>query len=58
MLSPGSFGHGGKYGTQGWVDPERGIIFVLLIQREEFGNSDGAEIRAEFQRLAVESTEN
>ena len=55
MLSPGTFGHGGAYGTQGWVDPHRQAIFVLLIQRTEFGNSDGSEVRGEFQRLAVEA---
>jgi CubicO group peptidase (beta-lactamase class C family) len=55
MLSPGTFGHGGAYGTQGWVDPQRQAIFVLLIQRTEFGNSDGSEVRGEFQRLAVEA---
>jgi CubicO group peptidase (beta-lactamase class C family) len=55
MLSPGTFGHGGLYGTQGWVDPQRQAVFVLLIQRAEFGNSDGSEVRGEFQRLAVEA---
>ncbi|MCH5376509.1 MAG: beta-lactamase family protein, partial [Planctomycetes bacterium] len=40
MLSPGTFGHGGAFGTQGWVDPERRMIFVLMIQRTGFGNSD------------------
>jgi CubicO group peptidase (beta-lactamase class C family) len=55
MLSPGTFGHGGAFGTQGWVDPARQMIFVLMIQRTGFGNSDGADIRGEFQRLAVEA---
>jgi CubicO group peptidase (beta-lactamase class C family) len=55
MLSPGTFGHGGAFGTQGWVDPQRKLVFVLMIQRTAFGNSDGATIRGEFQRLAVEA---
>jgi CubicO group peptidase (beta-lactamase class C family) len=54
MLSPGTFGHGGAYGTQGWVDPERKTIFVLMIQRSNLPNSDASDIRKEFQRLAVE----
>jgi hypothetical protein len=29
------------------------MIFVLMIQRTGFGNSDGAEIRRVFQQLAV-----
>jgi CubicO group peptidase (beta-lactamase class C family) len=56
MLSSGSYGHGGAFGTQGWIDPQRGMIFVLLVQRMNFGNSDGSEIRADFQRLAVAAT--
>ncbi|MSR56338.1 MAG: class A beta-lactamase-related serine hydrolase [Planctomycetaceae bacterium] len=53
MLSGGSYGHGGAFGTQGWIDPQREMIFVLLIQRQNFGNGDGSDVRAEFQRLAV-----
>lgn len=55
MLSPGTFGHGGAFGTQGWVDPQRKMIFVLMIQRTGFGNSDGADIRGTFQQLAVDA---
>jgi CubicO group peptidase (beta-lactamase class C family) len=55
MLSPGTFGHGGAFGTQGWVDPKRRMIFVLMIQRTGFGNSDASEIRRTFQQLAVQA---
>ncbi len=55
MLSPGAFGHGGAFGTQGWIDPQREMIFVLLVARQNFGNGDGSDLRAEFQRLAVEA---
>ena len=58
MLSPGSFGHGGAFGTQGWVDPQKQMIFVLLIQRTGFGNSDGSAIREAFQQLAVDAIKN
>jgi CubicO group peptidase (beta-lactamase class C family) len=57
-LSPGTFGHGGAFGTQGWVDPKRRMVFVLMIQRTAFGNSDASEIRGELQRLAVEAIGN
>ena len=53
LLSPGTFGHGGAYGTQGWVDPERELILVLMIQRPDLGNSDGSEVREAFQAAAV-----
>jgi len=57
MLSPGTFGHGGAFGTQGWVDPQRCMIFVLMIQRTGFGNSDASDLRGDFQRLAVQAIE-
>jgi len=53
MLSPGTYGHGGAFGTQGWVDPHRQMIFVLMIQRTGFGNSDASDIRKGFQEIAV-----
>jgi CubicO group peptidase (beta-lactamase class C family) len=55
ILSPGTYGHGGAFGTQGWIDPQREMILVLLVARQDFGNGDGSDIRAEFQRLAVEA---
>lgn len=55
MLSRGSYGHGGAFGTQGWLDPAKKMAFVLLIQRSGFGNGDGADIRRDFQATAVEA---
>ena len=55
-LSPGSFGHGGLFGTQVWIDPVKGRIYLLLIQRANFenqGGSDGSEIRSTFQNAAA-----
>ena len=46
MLSPGTYGHGGAFGTQGWVDPRRQMIFVLMIQRLGLPNSDASPMRA------------
>lgn len=31
----GSYGHGGAFGTQGWIDPAGGVISILLIQRAD-----------------------
>jgi CubicO group peptidase (beta-lactamase class C family) len=53
MLSSGTFGHGGAFGTQGWVDPQRELILVLLVQRTNLGNSDASQLRDAFQELAV-----
>ena len=55
MLSPGTFGHGGAYGTQGWIDPEKKMIFILMIQRAKLPNADASEIRRVFQEAAVNS---
>ncbi|MBM4088833.1 MAG: beta-lactamase family protein, partial [Planctomycetes bacterium] len=55
MLTPGSCGHGGAFGTQGWIDVQRKMIFVLMIQRTDFGNSDGADIRRALQQIAVDA---
>jgi predicted amidohydrolase YtcJ/CubicO group peptidase (beta-lactamase class C family) len=54
MLSPDSYGHGGAFGTQGWVDPKRQMIFVLLMQRAKM-NSDASPMREAFQAAAVEA---
>jgi CubicO group peptidase (beta-lactamase class C family) len=54
-LAAGSYGHGGAFGTQGWIDPEKKMIFVLMIQRTGFGNSDGADIRGDLQNLGLKA---
>lgn len=51
-LSPGSFGHGGAYGTQAWIDPFAKRIYLLLVQRSNFPNSDASEVRKGFQEAA------
>ena len=55
MLSSGTFGHGGAFGTQGWVDPKTKTIYVLMIQRTKLPNSDASDIRKSFQQLAADS---
>ena len=55
MLSPGTFGHGGAWGTQAWIDPARGVAYVLMIQRSDIGNSDASDIRRAFQAAAAEA---
>ena len=53
MLSPGTFGHGGAYGTQAWIDPVKGRIYILLIQRGDLENSDASVYREKFQEEAA-----
>ncbi|MBI3877979.1 MAG: beta-lactamase family protein [Verrucomicrobia bacterium] len=58
MLAPGTFGHGGAYGTQSWADPKQDMIFVLMIQRQRLPNSDASEIRRAFQEAAASAVKN
>lgn len=53
MLAPGTFGHGGAYGTQSWGDPKSGVIYILMIQRAKMQNGDGSAIRQAFQETAA-----
>jgi CubicO group peptidase (beta-lactamase class C family) len=55
MLSPGTFGHGGAWGTQAWIDPVRGAAFILMVQRSNFPNSDASDVRRAFQQAAVDA---
>jgi CubicO group peptidase (beta-lactamase class C family) len=55
-LSPGTFGHGGRYGTQFWIDPKRDLFMVLLIQRLGLKpNADRTEMRSQLQSMAVKA---
>ena len=55
MLPPGTFGHGGAYATQSWVDPENNVICIMMIQRRGFGNGDNSPVRLAFQTAVYES---
>jgi CubicO group peptidase (beta-lactamase class C family) len=57
MLSAGTYGHMGIFGTNSWADPKRGIIYVFLMER---GNSDdytNSPMRVQFQTLAAKALE-
>jgi CubicO group peptidase (beta-lactamase class C family) len=53
MMSPGTFGHGGAFGTQGWIDPKQDLFVVLLIQRTGLPNADASPMRQALQELAA-----
>ena len=55
MLSKGTFGHGGEFGTQGWIDPQQELFVILLIKRTGLPNADSSDLRKELQRLAVDA---
>ena len=47
--------HDGAWGTQAWIDPVKGAAFILMVQRSNFPNSDGSDVRAAFQNAAVQA---
>jgi CubicO group peptidase (beta-lactamase class C family) len=32
LHSPGTYGHGGAFGTEGWIDPKNDLIRIVLVQ--------------------------
>ena len=52
-LMPGSFGHGGSFGTQAWADPKNDVFYLLMIQREGVEGADLTDVRRAFQRLGA-----
>jgi len=57
-LSPGTFGHGGAFGTQAWIDPVKGRCYVLMVQRANFPNADASDLRRVFQQYASQALES
>ncbi len=45
-FSDSSFGHGGAFGTHGWIDPERRLVAILLVQNVLV--KDGGKVRRAF----------
>jgi CubicO group peptidase (beta-lactamase class C family) len=40
----GSYGHGGAFGTQGWIDPNNQLISIMLIQQADGGTESMTSI--------------
>ena len=52
LNSIGTFGHGGAYRTYGWVDPEKDMLGVILMQRTNLGGDLAEEFNAVMQIAA------
>ena len=48
----GSYGHGGAFGTQGWIDPQNQLISIMLIQCADGGTDSMSRI---FLNMAEDS---
>lgn len=55
MLSKGTFGHGGAFATQGWIDPHQDLFVIILVQRNGMPGGDGNELRRVVQQIAVDA---
>ena len=52
---PARYGHGGAWGTQAWIDPVKGVAYILMIQRSGLPNSDASDVRRAFQQAAADA---
>ena len=50
-MSDKSFGHGGAFGTHGWIDPEKKLVTVFMVQNVLVPK--GGELRDKFLELAA-----
>jgi CubicO group peptidase (beta-lactamase class C family) len=50
-LSAGSFGLGGTFGTQVWIDPKERLVMILMIQSAPANNS----LRRDFENAVMQS---
>ena len=53
VFAPGSFGHGGAFGTDSWIDTGKGVIYILMLERDKMGNPDNSPMRQAFQHAAA-----
>jgi CubicO group peptidase (beta-lactamase class C family) len=49
----GTYGHGGAFGTQGWVDPAKDMVGVLMVQRYQGGTEPVHNAFREMANAAV-----
>jgi CubicO group peptidase (beta-lactamase class C family) len=54
-LSPGTFGHGGAFGTSSWADPAKGLIYVQMLERDKMGNPDNSPMHIAFNQAATQA---
>jgi CubicO group peptidase (beta-lactamase class C family) len=54
LHSPGTFGHGGAFGTEGWMDPNNDLIRIALVQ---VSDNTGGGVRSVVMQLAEAAVE-
>ncbi len=54
LHSPGTFGHGGAFGTEGWMDPKNDLIRILMVQTSDSSGSAARAVVMQVGEAAVE----
>lgn len=54
LHSPGTFGHGGAFGTEGWIDPKNDLIRIMLVQVADGSGEAPRSVVMQIGETAVE----
>jgi CubicO group peptidase (beta-lactamase class C family) len=54
LHSPGTFGHGGAFGTEGWIDPKNDLIRIMLVQVADGGGDAPRSVVMQIGEAAVQ----
>ncbi len=54
LHSPGTFGHGGAFGTEGWIDPKNDLIRIMLVQVSDGGGDAARSVVMQIGEAAVQ----
>lgn len=54
LHTPGTFGHGGAFGTEGWIDPLNDLIRISMVQLSDGTGSQARSVVMQVGEAAVE----
>jgi len=54
LHSQGTFGHGGAFGTEGWVDPKNDLVRIMLVQVADGSGDAPRSVVMQIGEAAVE----
>ncbi len=54
LHSPGTFGHGGAFGTEGWMDPKNDLIRILMVQTSDSSGGAARSVVMQIGEAAVQ----
>lgn len=53
LHSPGTYGHGGAFGTEGWIDPKNDLIRIVLLQVSDHSGEAARSVVMQMGEAAV-----